>query len=80
MTYWEWLPFVQTRTDFVRFVGLLAVDAEMRADEWSSSSTAGFLDSLAQWTSVKADRSDSSGSVSWKELAQMLAAARVYEG
>jgi hypothetical protein len=79
MTYWELLPHVHTRTDFVRFVGLLAVDAEVHSEEWSSSTIAGFLDSLAVWTSATSTSASGAESVSWHAVAEMLAAARVYE-
>jgi hypothetical protein len=79
MTYWKFLPHVRTRSEFVRFIGLLAVDAEVHSAEWSSPTIAGFLDSLALWTSATTASAGGAESVSWRAVAEMLAAARVYE-
>jgi len=78
VTYWEFLPFVKTRDDFIRFVGLLSVDADRHADEWTSATIGGLLDSLAVWLADTRGRSEWSDP-SWKVFAEMLAAARVYE-
>ena len=65
--------------DFVRFVGLLAIDAEIRSEEWSSSTIAGFLDSPAVWISATSMQPTDAESIPWQAVAEMFAAARVYE-
>ena len=77
MKYWEFLPFVETRDDFIKFVGLLSLDAENHPEEWSTETTAGFLDRLAIW--MADTRRVEQGGPTWKSFAEALAAARVYE-
>ncbi len=79
MTYSEFLPHVRTRSDFIRFLGLLAVDAQLRPDEWKSATIPELIDTMAVWMSATRHRYGDDEVVAWRELADVFVAAKVYD-
>ncbi len=79
MRYFEFLPQVRTRSDFIRFLGLLAVDAQLRPDEWESATIPELIDTMAVWMSAMKHRYEDGEVVAWREVAEVFAAAVVYD-
>jgi hypothetical protein len=74
----------ESRSDFVTFVRALRRSLEEEPTQWEHQDLSSYLEALAAWVedmdgyfqSVEQDPPDRP---SWRLLAQMLAAARVYE-
>lgn len=80
----EALRRVESRADLVNFLNLLRRDCEMRVSEWENRSVPDFLSALAAWTDDMEGYFSNHGEQmptepTWKLIALMLAAARVYE-
>ncbi|MBO9728554.1 MAG: hypothetical protein J7623_07955 [Chitinophaga sp.] len=75
---------INTKADFIRFIGLLIEDLKNNPTEWENKTLPDFLDAMANWTE------DMDGyyinhhlpvptTVNWQVFANILAAARIYE-
>lgn len=75
---------VQTREDFVRFVRHLVSELQRNPKDWANQDLSTYLDALAGWTDDMVGYYQNLGVAApiqptWKVLAEMLLAARVYE-
>jgi hypothetical protein len=75
---------IQDRADLVQFLRALSRSRTQRPERWENQDLPAFLDALAAWTEDLDGYFESRGEAipqnpSWKLLATMLLAARVYE-
>ena len=75
---------VNTRDDFVRFAWALHDDFKRQPAEWDNNNLGVFLEALAAWSNSMGGYFRNIGQPvpeqpSWRLLAEMLLAARVYE-
>jgi hypothetical protein len=75
---------VQTREDFIAFVRALLADHRQNADAWENRFLETYLEALAGWTEdmegYHRNRNEATpAQPSWRNLAEMLLAARTYE-
>jgi uncharacterized NAD(P)/FAD-binding protein YdhS len=75
---------ITSRADFVRFVRDLCTEIESSAENWENSDLRSYLEAMAAWTEDMDGYYRNSGQSlpqqpSWKILAEILLAARVYE-
>jgi len=73
-----------SRADFVAFVGVLLVDLRDRPQEWENPDLRNFLEAMMTWVEDMDGYYQNIGEAvpeqpSWKTMAQILLAARVYE-
>ena len=75
---------VNTKAEFVRFLGKLQADLKRNPDGWENPTLDRYLEAMASWV----DDSDGyyrntnqpvPAKISWRFFAEMLAAARMYE-
>jgi hypothetical protein len=74
----------ESRSDFVAFVRALRRSFEEDPAQWENQDLSSYLDALAAWVEdmdgyFQGTEQEPPDRPSWKLLAQMLAAARVYE-
>jgi hypothetical protein len=75
---------IQSREDFIDFIGALLADFKDKANEWENRDLDGYLKALKAWVEDMDGYFQNLGErvpdqPSWKTLAQILLAARVYE-
>lgn len=75
---------ITSRADFVKFVRELCTDLETSAEHWENSDLRSYLAAMASWIEDMEGYYQKSGQSlpqqpSWKILAEILLAARVYE-
>jgi hypothetical protein len=80
----ETVDRIQSRADFVEFVGALIADLKEKPEEWENHDLASFLEAVKAWVEdmdgyFKNIGERTPDQPSWKTLAQILRAARVYE-
>ncbi len=67
---------VQTQADFVEFVSTLRTQLATGDEIWENSDLPGFLEAMQAWVS---DSGFAVISNPWRHVADVMAAARVYE-
>ncbi len=80
----ELVDGVQTKADLVRFIRDLAQDLEARPAEWENHNLERYLAALARWLEdcdgyYQNQARDVPAAPSWKNVAEMLIAAKTYE-
>jgi hypothetical protein len=75
---------VETREDFVAFVGALKADFDADGAQWQNTDLASFLDAMAAWTQdmdgyYRHTGQKLSDVPSWRVLADILVGASMYE-
>lgn len=75
---------ITSRDDFVAFVDSLRQDLAVHPDEWQNPTLASFLEGLSAWVRdmdgyYENHRLPVPTTPSWKNLAEMLLAAKCYE-
>jgi len=75
---------VRSREDLTRFVRILAEDREEGPEEWQNADLGPFLKAMSAWIDDMEGYYQNRGESvpirpEWRTLADMLAAARVYE-
>jgi len=79
------LEKLDTRADFIEFVGLLLSDLTTNSDSWENKNLSSYLEAVAAWTedmdgyfkynNLPLPKED----VDWKLFATILIAAKTYE-
>jgi len=80
----EQVDQIQTRKDFVAFVRALLKDLSDHPERWENNDLQSFLDALSAWVEDMDGYYLNRGEPmpkepSWRVLAQMLLAAKIYE-
>lgn len=75
---------IETRQEFVSFLGRLLESLTERPGDWENSDLAAFLSAMEAWVEDMEGYYENRaepvpGQPSWKTLAQILLAARIYE-
>jgi len=75
---------IDTKSDFVRFVALLAEDARNNPESWENVDLVAFLNAMGRWTASSENFYRNTGRVppeqpTWRTFAETLLAARIYE-
>lgn len=75
---------VETRDDFIEFIGALRLDLTTCPDDWQNPNLDGFLEALAAWVQDMDGYYQNNGLLvpllpSWKSVAEMMLAAKHYE-
>lgn len=78
------IKLVKSRVELARFVGLLKIDLEANPDDWENCTLADFLDALSAWINDMDGYCANVGKFepenpTWRDLAEMLLAAKTYE-
>lgn len=79
MTLEERAALIATRQDLALFLQELVRDLEAHPEHWENATLSRFLEAAAAWlVDTTADKATTSG-LSYKELAELMLAARIYE-
>lgn len=75
---------VDSRDDFVEFIGALRDDLTTRPEDWQNATLDGFLEALGAWVQdmdgyYQNNRLPVPSAPNWKSIAEMLLAAKHYE-
>lgn len=75
---------VDSRDDFVEFIGALRHDLSARPEDWQNPTLDGFLEALAAWVQdmdgyYRNNRLPVPSTPNWKNVAEMMLAAKYYE-
>lgn len=75
---------VESRADLVKFIEALCKDLEAHPDDWDNPDLLGYLESMAGWVQDMHGYYRNQGlpfseDQSWKIMAKILYAARIYE-
>ena len=75
---------INSKDDFVNFVGLLVDDLKNNPDEWENKSLPAYLDAIARWTDDMEgyylnNNIEMPRDINWIVFANILMAAKMYE-
>lgn len=75
---------IKSKADFVEFVESLAEDLRSSPEEWENKTLLQFLEAIANWTEdmegyYANNNLPTPENVNWKVMADILAAAKIYE-
>lgn len=75
---------IQSRDDLVKFIEGLVSDLHTQPDDWENPSLDRYLSAMARWLNDSDSFYKNQGSIppatpEWKTIAEILAAARIYE-
>lgn len=74
---------IRTKQDFLRFMALLAADCAAETEQWENATLSAYLEGFRGFAQDTPDPILRDGAgvecLSWRRLAEMLLAARVYE-
>ncbi|NBN79331.1 hypothetical protein GWI72_13725 [Microvirga tunisiensis] len=75
---------VETRDDFIEFIGALRRDLKSSPDDWQNTTLDGFLEALAAWVQDMDGYYQNNSLpvtllLNWKNVAEMMLAAKHYE-
>ena len=84
MKLYEQVNGIATREDLVDFIGALRADLSSNQQEWENATLDRFLTALSSWLEDCASFYEGTGqnvpsTPSWKNVAEMLLAAKIYE-
>jgi hypothetical protein len=75
---------INSKEDFINFVGLLVDDLKNNPDEWENKSLPAYLDAIARWTDDMEgyylnNNIEMPKDINWVVFANILMAAKIYE-
>jgi hypothetical protein len=75
---------IGSRDEFVAFIGALRHDLSVRPEDWQNTTLDGFLEALAAWVQDMDGYYENNclpvpSALNWKNIAEMLLAAKQYE-
>ena len=75
---------VNTKDDFVKFIGALIQDFKNNPTEWENKTLENYLEAMQSWTEdmegyYKFNKIDLPNSIPWKIFTDILMAAKMYE-
>lgn len=70
---------IKTKQDFLDFLVLLKASREDVPEDWENETLAAYLDGLYGYVGDTPDEKGDGEGLSWRRLADILLAARVYE-
>lgn len=74
---------VRTKEELVNFIAVLRADLNAHMESWENPTLESFLESMAAWLAatdyLEKSRGDVGECPSWKTIANMLYAAKMYE-
>jgi hypothetical protein len=79
----EQMENVQTKEDLAKFIAGLRTDLDTQGQSWENPTLERFLEAMAAWLAAKdhleKNQNRPSEDLTWKAVAKMLYAAKIYE-